>query len=190
MEPYAGSPRELRPGVELALASALGSDPHAQRDGDGERTVTEIVFYEKPGCIGNARQKRILTRLGHQLEVHDLLSEPWSREQLRAFFCELEVKDWFNPSAPRIKSGHVDPSKLDERSALELLLAEPLLIRRPLIESVHGRCCGFEPNPVLNALGVQFDEGDDLQSCPRDQANEPACDTQSAASPASQSYWQ
>jgi nitrogenase-associated protein len=138
--------------------------------------MTEIVFFEKPGCIGNARQKRLLAGLGHRLLVRDLLSERWTAKRLRPFFGTLPVADWFNPTAPRVKSGAVDPSTLDEDSALALLLAEPLLIRRPLIETEFGRCCGFETNPVLDALGVRLPDGEDLQTCARATVGEPACE--------------
>jgi nitrogenase-associated protein len=138
--------------------------------------MSEVVFFEKPGCIGNAKQKRLLVGLGHRLVVRDLLSEPWTAERLRTFFGQLPVADWFNPSAPGIKSGAIDPGTLDQQEALALMLEEPLLIRRPLIETAVGRCCGFESNPVLDALGVQIGAGDDLQACPRDVANEPSCE--------------
>jgi nitrogenase-associated protein len=155
--------------------------------------MTEIVFYEKPGCIGNAKQKQLLAGLGHRLLVRDLLAEPWSAARLRPFFGTLPVTEWFNPTAPRVKSGAVDLSTLDETQAMALLLAEPLLIRRPLIETAHGRCCGFEPNPVLDVLGVRLADGEDMQSCARATAGEPACE-RTPASPtpaaATQSPWQ
>ena len=34
--------------------------------------MAKVVFYEKPGCGGNARQKRLLVQSGHELEVRDL----------------------------------------------------------------------------------------------------------------------
>jgi hypothetical protein len=40
--------------------------------------MATIDFYEKPGCIGNARQKKLLQAAGHHLRVHNLLTELWS----------------------------------------------------------------------------------------------------------------
>jgi hypothetical protein len=40
--------------------------------------LAKITFWEKPGCQGNARQKEILLASGHELEVRNLLAEPWS----------------------------------------------------------------------------------------------------------------
>ena len=62
--------------------------------------MTDLVFYEKPGCIGNKQQKAILRRLGVSLEVRDILSENWTAESLRSFFGNKAVPAWFNESAP------------------------------------------------------------------------------------------
>jgi nitrogenase-associated protein len=127
----------------------------------------EVVFYEKPGCLSNSRQKAMLLGLGHRLEVRNLLAEPWTAERLRPFFGGLPIERWFNPTAPRIKSGELVPAALDESGALACLVGDPLLIRRPLIETAGLRGCGFEPGPILEALGVALAEGEDLQSCSR-----------------------
>ena len=125
----------------------------------------EIVFYEKPGCLSNARQKELLRAQGCRLEVRDLLSESWTARNLRRFFGTRSVAEWFNPTAPRVKSGEVRPHELDEAQALELLIADPILIRRPLIETSAGCCFGFESGPILEAFGVRLDPALDLQSC-------------------------
>jgi nitrogenase-associated protein len=148
--------------------------------------IDTIVFYEKPGCLSNGRQKEMLRALGHRLEVHDLLTEPWTGRRLRTFFGDRPVAEWFNPSAPRIKSGEVRPEALDEAQALELMISDPLLIRRPLIE-LRGRAdaapcpepeslhrCGFEFGPFLESLGVTLAPAEDLQSCSRS-SPEPYC---------------
>ncbi len=110
--------------------------------------MASIIFYEKPGCRNNARQKDLLRAAGHTLEVRDLLSEAWSPETLRLFFGDRAVAEWFNRAAPRVKSGEVIPEALDAGQALTLMVADPLLIRRPLMESEGRRMTGFEPEQV------------------------------------------
>ncbi|MCK9215262.1 MAG: hypothetical protein M0P52_12565, partial [Rhodoferax sp.] len=95
--------------------------------------MTHLVFFEKPGCGGNARQRAALEAAGHTLERRNLLSAHWTSESLLAFLAPLPVPDWFNRAAPRVKSGEVQPDALDAEAALALLLQEPLLIRRPLM---------------------------------------------------------
>ncbi len=125
----------------------------------------KVTFYEKPGCISNGKQKALLRSLGHELSVRNLLTEHWTPKRLRPFFGDLPVPEWFNPTAPRIKAGEINPSALDEWTALDLMADDPLLIRRPLIASDFGCGCGFSPGPLLAALGVDLQPGQDLQSC-------------------------
>ncbi|TCT22917.1 ArsC/Spx/MgsR family protein [Thiobaca trueperi] len=134
-----------------------------------------VIFYEKPGCISNGRQKALLRSLGHDLSVRNLLVESWTTERLRPFFGDLPVRDWFNPTAPRIKQGEVRPDALDESTALALMMSDPLLIRRPLIESEFGCGCGFASGPLLDALGVRLTPDQDLQSCSQT-GSDPTCD--------------
>jgi nitrogenase-associated protein len=129
--------------------------------------VTAVAFFEKPGCVSNARQRTLLAAHGHSLEVRDLLRERWTAEGLRPFFGTRPVADWFNPTAPRIKSGELDPATLDEATALALMVTDPILIRRPLLITPNGLCAGFERGPVLAALGIDLAPEEDLQSCSR-----------------------
>ncbi len=127
-----------------------------------------IQFYEKPGCINNTRQKQLLREAGHELIVHDLLNCDWATQldALRGFFGDRPVAEWFNPSAPAIKNGDVDPSALNAEQALAAMAAQPILIRRPLIECNGRRCSGFDQDLIAAWLNVES-TGTDLENCPR-----------------------
>ena len=118
--------------------------------------MTHIVFYEKPGCGGNARQRAALEAAGHTLERRNLLTAHWTPERLLEFLGALPVAQWFNRAAPRVKSGEIQPESLNAEEAMALLLAEPLLIRRPLMQrSDDGRCLvGFETDAVQAWVGL------------------------------------
>ncbi len=127
--------------------------------------MAEITFYEKPGCKTNARQKQMLEAAGHAVVAKSLLTEPWTEARLRGFFGSTPVASWFNPAAPRIKSGEIDPASIDAAAALASMLDDPLLIRRPLVEAQGQRCAGFDREPVTSLLGVPADP--DAESCSR-----------------------
>lgn len=129
-------------------------------------TTTTVIFYEKPGCAGNRRQKALLQEYGIQLEVRDLLSTPWTRERLESFFAEeVAVKDMVNPFAPKVKAGEVDLQNMGRAAVIEQMLAEPILIRRPLLEVGETRLCGFDI-PRLNALlGIDMPTPETINSC-------------------------
>jgi nitrogenase-associated protein len=119
--------------------------------------MATVTFYEKPGCAGNARQRAWLAAAGHELVVRDLLREPWTRDSLLAFLAPLPVAAWFNRAAPKVKSGAVVPEALGRNAALALLLAEPLLIRRPLLEAGGRREVGFDPRVIHTWVGLPAD---------------------------------
>ena len=137
--------------------------------------MTALIFYEKPGCANNARQKRMLLDAGHEVVARDLLSEPWTAQRLLAFFDGLPVSDWFNRAAPQVTSGEIDPARIDADSALDMMLSNPLLIRRPLIETDGWRLAGFDAEQIQARLGVpgNSDTPRSLEACPRPHAATP-----------------
>jgi nitrogenase-associated protein len=122
--------------------------------------MARLTFWERPGCGGNARQRALLVAAGHGLAVRSLLAETWTPERLLQFLEPLPVDQWFNLAAPRVKSGEVDPARLSGEDALALFLAEPLLIRRPLMELAEPsegqvpRMVGFDTERVAAWIGL------------------------------------
>lgn len=138
-----------------------------------------VTFYEKPGCATNARQQQLLRTAGHQVVARNLLTEPWTAVRLREFFAALPIESWFNRAAPRIKSGEIDPTQLTPEAALGLMLAEPLLIKRPLIEIADIRFVGFDPKRlqaanVLPERDPNRDMDRDMEACSH-RGLEPKC---------------
>lgn len=130
--------------------------------------MVHIIFYEKPGCGGNAKQRAELEAAGHTLDRRSLLSTDWTAESLMPFLKPLPVANWFNRASPRVKSGEVVPEQLDSDSALKLLLADHLLIRRPLMQLPDGaRMVGFDTDEVARFVGLrdQTMQASSLEGC-------------------------
>jgi len=131
--------------------------------------VTIVVFFEKPGCVGNAKQQRLLQATGHSLQVHNLLTESWTPQKLRRFFGDRPVTEWFNATAPPIKHGDIRPETLDADAALQLMVQQPILIRRPLIQVGDRYAVGFDLAEVDAWIGLapSTDLTEDVQTCPQ-----------------------
>lgn len=114
-----------------------------------------VTFWEKPGCKGNARQKALLLASGYKLDVKSLPDEAWTAERLQDFFAGKQVADWFNRSSPRIKSGEIIPEMVTRDGALNMMIADPLLIRRPLMEFKGKRCAGFDPGQMRGWIDIR-----------------------------------
>jgi nitrogenase-associated protein len=145
--------------------------------------MADVIFYEKPGCANNARQKLLLAKAGHRLDVRNLLEEAWTAEMLRSYFGARPVAEWFNKAAPRVKSGEIDPLRLTADEALALMLAEPILIRRPLIEAEGTRLVGFDQAGIDAWIGLAESAADtrDLETCRRPASGQ-ACAGESTCS--------
>lgn len=128
--------------------------------------MTKLVFYEKPGCVGNRRQQFLLRSQGISFTALDLLSESWSAERLRPFFAKLPVTEWFNATAPRVKSGEIAIDSVPGKQAIDLMISDPILIRRPLLELGSLKQSGFVSGVVLDALGISLNPMQNLQNCP------------------------
>lgn len=138
--------------------------------------MSTVIFYEKPGCINNTKQKALLAAAGHVVDARNLLTEPWTPDRLRQFFGDRPIAQCFNPTAPAIKSGQVQPDRVEAATALALMVQDPLLIRRPLMQ-VGDRCeVGFDADTVDRWIGLQAVAGaqekrdrliqQDLETCP------------------------
>jgi nitrogenase-associated protein len=95
----------------------------------------------------------------------NLLIEAWTPELLMMFFGNRPVAEWFNRAAPKVKSGLVIPEEADADSALVMMCADPLLIRRPLIEAEGRREVGFDTEVIDTWLGLNRKPVGDLEGC-------------------------
>jgi nitrogenase-associated protein len=135
-----------------------------------------ILFYEKPGCQNNIRQKKILELSGHVVHSVSLLEHPWTKEELGRYLGEKVVADCFNRAAPAIKSGLVNPLDFTKDEALEAMIKEPLLIKRPLLKIGNHCIQGFDTAVLQNLINLKPVQGNehiaeefgshDLNSCP------------------------
>ncbi len=133
----------------------------------------EIHFYEKPGCINNTKQKKILAEKGYTIIAENILTYKWTVEKLKTFMQDRPLKERFNMSAPKIKNGEVSIDNFDEQSALEAMVNDPYLIKRPLIQYGEKFGCGFDSTlatDLVNGINV-----DSLLQCPK-MAENNSCD--------------
>lgn len=148
--------------------------------------MAEIIFYEKPGCINNTKQKEWLVAAGHDVKAVNLLKHSWTIESLKQFFGNKPIADCFNKTTPAIKSGEVDPDSFSKEAALKKMIEEPILIKRPLL--IIGQRTflqGFDKEEIQGIISLAPKEGaeaevkelekTDLTICPKLPTNS-SCD--------------
>lgn len=140
-----------------------------------------VTFWEKPGCANNTRQKALLVASGHEVVAKSLLTEPWDAVRLRSFFGDRPVADWFNRASPRVKAGEIVPETTSAADALAAMLADPLLIRRPLMEVAGRREVGFDTTRVAAWIGLVDPDRPMSEACPKGAADPAPCPAPAAA---------
>lgn len=128
-------------------------------------TKKSVIFYEKPGCAGNKKQKDLLTVHGVEFEVKSILDESWDEKSLSSFFQGLEIDKIYNQFAPKVKSGEITPNKLSKDELIKLMIKEPILIKRPLIEVDDKKVCGFDIPKLNNLLNLDLDSKKEIGTC-------------------------
>mgnify|MGYP000853817495 CR=1 FL=1 len=124
-----------------------------------------IVFYEKTGCSGNARQKALLREYGIEIEVRSLLETPWDKPTLEAFFEGLTPREMLNPFAPQLKDGTFQLAEYTRESLLEAMIRTPILIRRPLLQIGDVKLCGFDIARLNELLHVTMPVPENINAC-------------------------
>ena len=64
---------------------------------------------------------------------HDLAEEPPSRELLERLVDESHLDDFLNKRSPAYKERNLSSRKLTKKQAIDLMLQDPNLIRRPIV---------------------------------------------------------
>ncbi|XOB61024.1 ArsC/Spx/MgsR family protein [Campylobacterota bacterium DY0563] len=124
-----------------------------------------ITFYEKPGCAGNKKQKDLLMANGIEFEVKSMLSTNWDSTTLNSFFVGLEKNQIINQFAPQVKSGEINIDKYSKDELVELMIKEPILIKRPLIQVDDTKICGFDIPKLNSALNLELDTKKEIGTC-------------------------
>ena len=123
-----------------------------------------VIFYKKPGCVTNAKQKTKLRKAGCMVIERNLFKHQMGPEEMYKFFEDKPVEKWFNPNAPLIKDEEIDPSKLNKDEALELLVSNPIMIKRPLLIIKNKKMSGFDQEKIEELLDIDLDNMSHLQS--------------------------
>lgn len=85
---------------------------------------------------------------GIELVKHDLAKEPPSRELLERLIDETHLADFINQRSPAFKERNLDLATLTKKRAIDLMMEEPNLIKRPLVMRGGDAVFGWKPEAL------------------------------------------
>jgi arsenate reductase len=91
--------------------------------------------------------------LGVELDERDYARKPLSVAELKELFKGHDPRDFLNPKSPAFKAKGLAGKKLTQDQALELMVEDPNLIKRPLVIAGGEIIPGAERERLRELLG-------------------------------------
>ncbi|WP_413992206.1 arsenate reductase (glutaredoxin) [Labrys okinawensis] len=113
-----------------------------------------ITIYHNPDCGTSRNTLAMIRQSGEEPVVIEYLKTPPSRERLQALIAAMgmKVRDLLRQKGtPYAELGLADPKWTDEQ-LLNFMLAHPILINRPIIETPKGTKLCRPSEAVLDIL--------------------------------------
>jgi arsenate reductase len=109
-------------------------------------------IYHNPRCSKSRATLKLLTERGIDVEVVDYLANPPSRETLERLVRKLglPVSALVRTNEPEFRAHAA--SALGDDELMDLLVAEPKLLQRPIVEVGSKARIGRPPEQVLELL--------------------------------------
>lgn len=113
-----------------------------------------ITVYQKPTCTTCRKLFVILTEAGVDFEKVDYFVEPLSKAQLQRLLKKagLRPRDVLRTKAPQFKELGLDDPKVGDARLVELMVAHPDLLQRPIVERGDRAVLARPPERVREIL--------------------------------------
>lgn len=121
-----------------------------------------LEFFQHNNCLGNEIQRKVLTEAGFTLNVFSIFDINWKAEHLYLFFKDDPVYTWFDYSAKSLENKLFNPKTIAPLDAIDYMLKDNALIKRPLIHFNGEYCAGFETQLVKRLVKLSKKVSSDM----------------------------
>lgn len=103
-----------------------------------------ITLYGIKNCDTVKKARKWLESAAVQYQFHDVREDGLQQGQVQAWLDELGWETVVNKRSTSWKALAPEAREnMDSDAALEAIIAQPTLIKRPLLDTGHERHCGF-----------------------------------------------
>jgi len=115
--------------------------------------MSQITLYGIKNCDSVKKARRWLDDKGIDYRFHDVRLDGLEPTQVQAWLSELGLALVNKRSTSWKALAPETREQLNEENALELLIAHPTLIKRPLLDTGEQRHLGFDAQRYQSLLG-------------------------------------
>ena len=110
-------------------------------------------IYHNPACGTSRKTLDILREAGRDVEIREYLKHPPSREELKQLYARAGIspRDGLRAKEPLADELGLNRADVTDDEVLDAMMANPILINRPLVETEKGvRLC--RPQDVVREI--------------------------------------
>lgn len=113
-----------------------------------------VTIYHNPRCSKSRQTLALLEERGIAPRIVDYLKSPPSAAELKTILGKLGLgpRDLLRQGEPRYAELGLKERKLDDAALIALMVANPILIERPIVVSGSKAAIGRPPEKVLAIL--------------------------------------
>lgn len=93
-----------------------------------------------------------LSQKGVRVEERDFFRDPFTEEEFRALLAGRPVAEFFAWRSPSFRRLGLDREALDDETLISLMVQEPRLIRRPLVQAGDRLVAGADMEALEGLL--------------------------------------
>ncbi|MDP6705119.1 MAG: arsenate reductase (glutaredoxin) [Alphaproteobacteria bacterium] len=114
----------------------------------------DVTIYHNPRCSKSRQTLQLLADKGVQPVVVEYLKTPPSAAELKAILKKLGLapRELMRRKEAAYKERGLDDAGLDEDALIAAMVAEPILIERPIVLADGKAALGRPPEKVLEIL--------------------------------------
>jgi arsenate reductase len=111
-----------------------------------------VTIYHNPRCNTSRRTLALLRDKGVEPEIVEYLKTPYTVAQLKQLLAQLKMPASALVRKKEAAAAGIDPQNLPEAELIATMVANPILVERPIVVSGGKAALGRPPEAVLAVL--------------------------------------
>ena len=111
-----------------------------------------VTLYHNPRCNTSRRTLALLRDKGVEPEIVEYLKTPYTAAQLKHLLAQLKMPASALVRKKEAAAAGIDPQNLPEEELIATMVANPILVERPIVVCGGKAALGRPPEAVLAVL--------------------------------------
>jgi arsenate reductase (glutaredoxin) len=111
-----------------------------------------VTIYHNPRCNTSRRTLALLREKGVEPAIIEYLKTPYTATQLKQLLGQLKMPASKLVRKKEAAAAGIDPEALSEDALIEAMVANPIVVERPIVVSGGKAALGRPPEAVLTVL--------------------------------------